>query len=128
QARADRPVGVLAQQRVAQGGVDRVLGIVEGLDRVQRLDLAVGGPHDRLVVVARRGVGGRRQAVDRAGAGGGADQLGGGGQGPAATGQRERRRAHRGQGGQERARASQEEASSIVEDPTRSISLMRRSV
>ena len=57
QAVADRHVRLLPQQRVAQQRIDGVLGVVEGLDRVERLRLPVGRPGQ----VARGRRPGRRQ-------------------------------------------------------------------
>src|SRR6185437_16858069 len=89
----------------------------------------IGRPHHRLGVVTRGGVGGRRQAVDRAGAGRGADQLGGGGQGAAAAGHDDGRRGGRGQRGEGgQGRPAHHGLSSVSADAARSIASMRRSV
>ncbi len=65
EARADRAVGRLALEGVAQRGDGRVLRVVEGLDRVDRPDVPVRGPRD-LPGLAGRRRGRRAERVARA--------------------------------------------------------------
>ena len=69
----------LADEGVAERRDDRVLGVVERDLRIERADLAVGDPRDRLGVWAGRGRGGRDEAGGggRLGLGGSAGRGGG---------------------------------------------------